>query len=119
MALTEITVQDFQLDNDIAPSLSAANADGSWFACTNPNRTFIWSKNTSGGDLTVTLTAQKQTSDGATTNEVITIPATTGNKKIGPIPYRMIDNAGNVYLDYAGGVTNLTIGVFQDGDPVV
>jgi len=114
MAQTEITKQEFTLAAAHPPVLSAANADGSWFSCPHPLRTFIWIKNVAVGIQTMTIQAQKTTSDGATTDVVVPVPANTGDLKIGPIPPRCIDEAGNVYIDFDAVVT-LTLGVFQAG----
>lgn len=114
MAMTQITVSPFTLAAADDNALAAANADGSWFDCPHISRTFIWAKNGSGGDLTVTIEAQKTTSDGATTDMTFTIPLTSGNK-VFTIDCHCIDIADKVYLTYPGGVASLTIGVFQAG----
>jgi len=114
MAMTEITVLPFTLAAAASSALAGANADGSWFDCPHISRTFIWADNASGGDLTVTIEAQKTTSDGATTDMTFTIPLTTGNKMF-TIDCHCIDTADKVYLTYPGGVASLTIAVFQAG----
>jgi len=114
MPVTEITKQEMSLAAAIVPTLSAANADGSWFSCPHPLRTLIWIKNVAVGIQTMTIQAQKTTSDGATTDVVVAVPANTGDLKIGPIPSRCVDEGGNVYIDFDAVVT-LTLGVFQAG----
>jgi len=114
MPMTEITVSPFTLAAADDNALAAANADGSWFDCPHISRTFIWAINGSAGDLTVTIEAQKTTSDGATTDMVFTIPAATDIKMF-TIDSHCIDTADKVYLTYAAGVGTLSIGVFQAG----
>lgn len=76
------------------------------------SRTFLWCKN-SGSILTVSVTAQKPSDEGITTNVVVSIPATTGSKFWGPFGSRFIDVNGYVQITYPGGITGLTIAAFS------
>jgi hypothetical protein len=79
-------------------------------------RLFIHAKNTNAATATVTINAVAPTSakvPGVGVVSVpaiaVTIPATTGDRMIGPIPAAYIDATGNVTLANTGTITNLTL----------
>ncbi len=67
----------------LTPSYAAATAGGDQVAC--DDRTFLHVKNTNGSTRDVTI-ATPGTVDGlAIADVVVTVPATTGDKMIGPL----------------------------------
>lgn len=93
----------------ITPSLvSVESAD----EFVNSGRDFIHIKNT-GTEATVIVNSQTACNQGTDHDETITIPATSGEKFIGPFPKdRFNDANGKVQLTYGGGGT-LTIGIVR------
>lgn len=66
----------------LTPTYSAAAASTT---VTCGDRSFLHVKNTNGSSMTVTLTATRVYRGQATADLVVTVPATTGDKMIGPI----------------------------------
>lgn len=112
MARSALTVQTVALAG-VTPSYSAANVDGHSFA--NDGDTFLQVKNTSGSAITVTLQTPATVDGVALTDPTVTVPATTGDKMIGPFPTRAFNQAGGVvYVDFSA-VTNVTCAAFHLG----
>jgi hypothetical protein len=53
------------------------------------DRSFLHVKNTNGSSMTVTVTATAQVDGQPVTDLVVTVPATTGDKMIGPITSKL------------------------------
>ena len=66
----------------LTPTYSAAAASTT---VTCGERSFLHVKNTNGSSMTVTLTATAKVRGQAAADVVVTVPATTGEKMIGPI----------------------------------
>lgn len=98
----------------LAETFSAAdNANGETIP--NDGQTFLHVKNTGGGACTVTV-ATPGTIDGlAVADLTAVVPATTGDRLIGPFPpgaYTQAD--GNIYVDYSTG-TGVTVAAVRLG----
>ncbi len=97
----------------LAPSYAAAAGGGDTFT-PGPN-VFLQVKNASGGAITVTVVTPRTDSLGnAVADNTISVPATTGDRMIGPLPYEHYadPSTGVGNISYSG-VTSLTIGVFS------
>ena len=109
MARTALAVQTIA-DEGITPAFTAAPVDGH----SVPGDGDVWLevKNTSGSPINVTVQTGGTLMGEPVTDKVIAIPATTGDKIIGPFPPALYNQAdGLVYVDFAS-VTNLTIAAF-------
>lgn len=100
----------------LAPSYQAASASDVVSGVTANERLFIHAKNSNAATATVTIQPVAPTSarvPGVGTVAVpaisVVIPATIGDKMIGPIPAAYIDATGNVTLTNTGTITNLTL----------
>lgn len=58
-------------------------------------RTFLHVKNTAGSSMTVTLTSTAQVEGQLAADVVVTVPATTGDKLIGPISRKLFAGAAD------------------------
>ncbi|MDX2277717.1 MAG: hypothetical protein NW206_19880 [Hyphomonadaceae bacterium] len=93
---------------------ASANADGSKFLCPADGRTFLRVKNASGGAIVVTVEAQQASVNAPGIGTVtvpditVSVPATTGDKLIGPFGAAYIDSSGYCHVTYAS-VTSLTV----------
>jgi len=103
----------------ITPTYQAASASDTVSGAAATERLFIHAKNSNAATATVTIvpvspTSVKVPGVGAVSvpNIAVTIPATTGDKMIGPIPAAYIDATGNVTLANTGTITNLTLAAF-------
>jgi hypothetical protein len=74
----------------LAPTYSAAAAN-TRIAC--GERTFLHVKNTAGSSMTVTITATGQVRGQLAADLIVTVPATTGDMMIGPIPAELFASA--------------------------
>lgn len=70
----------------LTPTYSAAAASTT---VTCGDRSFLHVKNTNASSMTVTITATAQVDGQAVADLVVTVPATTGDKMIGPISNRL------------------------------
>lgn len=97
----------------VAPSYAAAAGGGDTF--TPGPSVFLHVKNTSGGAITVTVVTPRTDALGnAIADNTISVPATTGDRMIGPFPYEAYADptTGVANITYSG-VTNLSIGAFS------
>jgi len=95
----------------VAPSFVAADqANGMQF--NNDGHTLLEVKDTGGGACTVTISANgSKVAGGAITipNLTVSVPATTGDRLIGPFDCSIFNQAGGVvYVDFSTG-TGVTI----------
>ncbi len=104
----------------LAPSYAACTAGGDTF--TPDAQTFLHVKNASGGALTVTVAigsgAAAPIPNVAIGNVAVSVPATTGDRMIGPFPatYFADPTTGLAAITYSG-VTSLTIAVVKVSAP--
>jgi hypothetical protein len=74
---------------------------------------FLYVKNASGSPITVTIDTPGLVDGLAIANLTVSVPATTGERMIGPFPPGIYNQAdGNVYVDWSS-VTSVTAGVFR------
>lgn len=95
-------------------TLTGAAAAGGGDSFPNTGVEYAIFKNTSGGDITVTLDIQSTVDGQAVADRTVVIPATTGHKVVGPFPPSTYNDAnGRVNFAYSG-VTNLTVLVLKN-----
>ena len=99
---------------------AATSSDTIPGVATGQERLFIHAKNSNAATATITINAVQPTSakvPGVGNVSVpaisVVIPATTGDKMIGPIPAAYIDATGTVTLVNTGTITNLTLAAFS------
>lgn len=110
-AATVVAVQTLNVTNGITPTFSAASSGGNYFA--NDGRTFIEIKNASAGSVAVTVTVANTVNGLTIQNPSYTIPATTGDRILGPFDTHYFnDSSGNVTVNYQS-VDSVTIGAFR------
>ena len=91
----------------LTPSYSAAAASTT---VTCGERSFLHVKNTAGSSMTVTLTTTARVRGQLAADVVVTVPATTGDKLIGPITSELFAGAsdGTCAVTYSS-TTNVTV----------
>lgn len=108
--MAELTPQVIVLAG-ITPALVAAEAGGDDFV--NSGRDFIHIKNGDASPMDVTINSQVDCNQGVDHDISVTIPASTGEKFIGPFPKdRFNDTAGKIQITYSA-VTSVTIGIVR------
>ena len=100
----------------LGPTYQAATASDVVSGATGNDRLFLHAKNSNAAAATITIAPVSPTSAKvpgvgviAVPSIAVTVPITTGDKMIGPIPAAYIDATGNVTLVNSGTITNLTI----------
>lgn len=104
--MADLAVQNVSLVG-LTPTYGAAAAGDA--IAGNDGRIMLHVKNTNAATRDVTITSQKPATPGlAPANLVVTVPATTGDKMIGPFdPTAWNDTTGRVQIAYSAttGVT--------------
>ncbi len=99
----------------LAPTYAAAAAGGDTF--TPGQAVMLHVKNASAGALTVTVVTPGTTSGQAIDDIIVSVPATTGDRMIGPLPGSLITNTatgvGNITYS---GVTSLTVAIIDTSE---
>ena len=90
-----------------APTYGAA-ANGDQFV--NTGREVLHIKNTGGSASTVTVNASKPCSQGSLHNASVSVPATTGDRYLGPFP---LDQFAEMPTITYSQLTGVTIAVLQ------
>lgn len=77
-------------------------------------RNFLHVKNAAGSSMTVTLTATAKVRGQSAADVVITVPATTGDKMIGPLTAELFAGAadGNCAVTYSS-TTSVTVAALR------
>lgn len=100
----------------VAPVYAAAAAGGDKFAPSET--TFLHVKNTGAGALTVTVTPTRVPLTGLTqTFPAVSIPATTGDRMIGPFPHEHFAASDGLADITYSGVTGLTVAAVRVSQP--
>lgn len=97
----------------IAPTYAAAAGGGDRFT---PGRsTWLHVKNGSGAPITVTIVTPRTDALGnAVADNTVSVPATTGERLIGPFPAEFYGSLTDGLADITySGVTSLSIGCFS------
>lgn len=107
--MATLTVQNISLAG-ITPSYTAAAAGGDEFA--NTGDTYFQIKN-GGSEITLTIETPAKIEGIDIAEITVTIPATTGDKVIGPFDTAIFNQTtGRVAVTYSG-VTTVTVGAFK------
>lgn len=113
--MTALTIQSI-VAAGITPSYQAATASDTIPGANGNERLLLHAKNTNAATATVTIQPVSPTSakvpgvgQVAVPPIQVTIPATNGDKMIGPIPQAYIDATGVVTIANSGTITNLTL----------
>lgn len=103
-ARTVVTPQELSRAG-ITPTYNAATAsDGDAFS--NDGHTFVQVLNAAGAPINLTIQTPGTVDGLAVTDRVVAVPATTGNKMIGPFPTAMYNQSnGQVYLDWSSAAS--------------
>ena len=101
----------------LAPTYAAATGGGDKFAPTD--RTWLHVKNASAGAITVTIvTPGTALPDVGIADVAVSVPATTGERLIGPFPYEFFANPADGLADITySGVTSLTVAAVKLTQP--
>lgn len=97
--------------SEITPTFAAADVLGD--SVSNDGRTYLHFKNADAAPHTATVNSRSNCSQGFDHDVVVTIPATTGDVKVGPFPKgRFDDSNGRITWTY-DDVTSVTVGAFR------
>ena len=117
--MAAITLQSIAIAG-LGPTYSTATASDTTSGITPDDRVFIHAKNSNASTATITINPVAPTSvkvpgvgNVAVPALAVVIPATTGDRMIGPIPPAYIDGTGTITMLNTGVITNLTIAVVR------
>ena len=115
--MAQLTIQKVA-EAGITPAYASATSGGDKVKNANGD-IMLHVKNTNAATRTVTVTAQRTTATppgmGSTTkaNVAVVVPATTGDKMIGPFPTLAFNDAGNDLVISYDAVAGLTIAALR------
>lgn len=113
MPRTALTVQTISLTG-LTPAFVAGDAVNH-HEFLNDGNAYLEVKNTSGSPVNVTIQTPAKMGGMDVTDLVVSIPATSGDKRIGPFSTRTFNQSGGlVYVDLASS-SGITIGAFHLG----
>jgi hypothetical protein len=79
----------------------------------NDGRVFLHFKKTGAGNCTLTIVTPGTVGGLAIADRVITVPATVGDKMIGPFPRELYNDGNNDLTFTLNGITGLSVAVIQ------
>jgi len=95
----------------IAPTFADANADG--HSIPGDTRTVVEVKNGSASSIDVTVRTPATAGDLLIEERIVAVPASTGDKIIGPFSAGLYNQAdGSVYIDFSA-VTTVTVACYK------
>lgn len=98
------------LEASYTGSLSAANT----YQCQNNGRTFLHFKKSAAVICTVTIPTTAEVDGKAVANQTVAVPATTGDRFIGPFPPSIYNVKQQSYFEFTlSDVDGLTVAVMS------
>jgi hypothetical protein len=107
MARTNLTPQNAASSGLAASYAAGDNTNGMQFAY-HPRRV-LHVKNTTGAPINVTVPIPATVDGKAVASQVVAVPATNGERFIGPFPSAYQQADGNVYVDFAATGTTVAL----------
>jgi hypothetical protein len=111
MAETRLTPQDLS-DQGITPSYTTSLSDSDTYLVNNDGKVFLHFKKTGAGDCDVTIQTPATVHGLAVAERTVTVPATTGDKMIGPFPPSVFNDGQDVKFTLSE-VTDLSVAVIR------
>lgn len=109
MATVNMTLQQVtKTANGTTPSYTAATSSDTYKA-PNDGRVFLHAKNVGGSPVTLTVSTPGTMDGNAVADYTATIPATTGDKLIGPFPPRVYNDDDQKLTITVSGATSLAV----------
>lgn len=118
MANVTLTVQEMSRSG-ITPSYTASGASpllniADTFKFNNTGKEFLHFKKTGAGDCTVTIQTPGTVDGLAVAERTVTIPATTGDKMIGPFPPGTYNDTSSTFSGFTlSEITGLSVAVVR------
>jgi len=109
MARTDLTAQAITRSG-VGPTFAAANVDGHSWA--DNGQQFLYVKNASGSPITVTFPIPVLVDGQAVASKTVSVPATTGERIIGPFTGQYRQSDGDVWVDFSS-VTTVTVALLS------
>lgn len=109
MSNVAVVAQDV-VEAGLAPAYTSPNATDT-YQVPNDGKTILHVKKSGAGACTVTLDTPATFRGQAIANPTVSVPATTGDKMIGPFPVDLYGSTLNVTYSEATGLTHAAIRV--------
>jgi hypothetical protein len=104
-----LTAQDVSGTSSVTPTYTACDVAGDQVA--NDGKILLHFKNTNASARNVTIDSVTACNQGSDHNIVVNVPATTGDKMVGPFDAARFTNATGFLTWTYDAVTNLTVAV--------
>lgn len=101
------------LRSGLAASYTGSLSTENTYKFLNDGRVLLHFKKTGAGDCTVTIPTQNSVDGLAIADRTVTIPATTGDKFIGPFPQSIYNDSDGKVNFTLSEVTDLTVAVVR------
>lgn len=112
MAVVALAPQTPTVDG-VTPTYTGSLSTSNTYTFPNDGRTFLHVKKSGAGACVATIATPAEVDGNAIADKTVTIPATTGDKLIGPFPPRTFTNADGVATVSFSEITGLTVAVLQ------
>lgn len=96
------------------PAITLAAAAGGGDTVAPNDRLFLWVKNASGSPITVTVVVPGTYFGQALPDVAVSVPATTGERMIGPLDSRLADPSTGVISITYSAVTSVTVAAVKN-----
>lgn len=112
-AVVAITIQTFSVTSGVTPTFASASTATNSFV--NDGETFIEVKNASAAAVNITVTTASTVGGLAIADLSYTVPATTGDRMIGPFDPTLFNASdGTINVDFGGNVAaTVTVAAFK------
>lgn len=100
-------------DSGIAPTYQGSLSTSDTYTFPNDGRVFLHVKKTGAGICTATVTTPGTVRGKAIADPTISIPATTGDKLIGPFPTDLYNDASGLVTVAFSDIAGLTVAVVR------
>lgn len=110
---TVVLTPDVITEAGVAATYNSGLSTGNTYVFRNNGKTLLHFKKTGAGICAVTLVAPKQVAGHAIAAGAASIPATTGDKFVGPFPSEVYDDPNHDVSFTLSEITGLSVAVIQ------
>lgn len=113
MAIVALSATQQIDDGGIAPAYQGTLSTSDTYTFSNDGRVFLHVKKTGAGACTATITTPGTVRGKAIADATVSIPATTGDKLIGPFPPDLYNDASGLVTIAFSDIAGLTVAVVR------
>src|SRR4051794_40438128 len=110
---TVVLTPDVVVEGGVAANYTGSLSTGNTYVFRNNGKTVLHFKKSGANPCTVTVNAQATLRGHAVAAATASVPATTGDKFVGPFPHDLYDDINHDVSFTLSEVTGLTVAVLQ------